>query len=193
MQTMKRSTVLGAAVLLASALLVTQTASAQGKSASPAGPPNGQGVQVLNTPLDVHVLNTPLQVTGTVNVPSQSRSFFFQSSVPTCDLLNRCSVTYPAVPAGKILRVTRIQGLLFLATANAFVALDLNSLNTQLIVKPVTLFPAAYFGQTLSFDEATEVIFAAGQIPIIEMGTTGTFNSNPFNRLGLAGELFDAQ
>jgi hypothetical protein len=195
MVTITRGARFGVVVGVAGLLFVARSASAQAKPAGPAGPagpPNGLAVQVLNTPLPVQV-NTPLEVTGTVNVPSQSRSFFFQSSVPTCDASNRCSVTFPAVPAGKVLRVTRIHGALYFSNVDAFVALDLNNLNGQLFVKPLTPFSGAYLGPTLSFNESTEVIFTAGQIPIVEIGTGTSFNQNTFNRLGLTGELINAQ
>ena len=166
--------------------------------AAQAGPPNGLGVQVLNTPLPVTgtvttTISGTTNVAGTVNakiVPTSTP--FFQSSVPTCDVLNRCSVKFPAVPTGKRLRVTRIHGAMFFSNVEAFASLDLNDLNDQLFVEPVHPFNAAYLGPTLSFNDATDVVFTAGQVPIVEMGTGGTFIKSDFNRLGITGNLEDA-
>jgi hypothetical protein len=152
-----------------------------------AGPPNGLGVQVLNTPLPVTG-----DITGTVKAKIVSTPFF-QSSVPTCDATNRCSVKFPAVPTGKRLRVTRIHGALYFSNDEAFVALDLDNLNGQVFVVPVHPFAAAYLGATLSFNESTDVVFTAGQTPIVEMGTGGRFFTSSFNRLGITGDLQDVE
>src|SRR5262249_21631407 len=132
-------------------------------------------------------------VTGTVNakiVPTSTP--FFQSSVPTCDVLNRCFVKFPAVPTGKRLRVTRIHAAMYLTNIDAFVALDVDGLNGQVFVEQLHPFPAAYLGPTLSFNEATDVVLTAGQVPFVEMGTGGTFITSSFNRLGITGDLQDA-
>jgi len=182
--------IMSVALFVAGASLSSDRSAAQG---SPQGPPNGLGVQVLNVPLPVTGTTTTtitgtVPVTGTVNVVS-GETPFFQSSVPTCDALNRCFVKFPAVPAGMRLRVTRIHGAFYNSNVEAFVALDLNDLNGQVFVTPVHPFAAAYLGTALSFNEATDVVFAAGQTPIVEMGTAGTFNPTTFNRLGITGVL----
>jgi hypothetical protein len=41
----------------------------------------------------------------------------------------------------------------------------------------------------LSFNTSTDVVFEAGQTPILEIGTTGTFFADSRNRLGITGEL----
>jgi len=160
---------------------------AQGQNPKVAGPEGGLGVQVLNT---------PLPVTGTVtgSVTAQiTQKLYYHSSGPTCDAVNRCFVKFPAVPANKLLRVTHVHGAFFFTDANAFVSLDRNDLNTNVWVLPLTRFTAAYLGATLSFNEATDLVFEPGEIPILELGTTGTFVANTFNKLGITGELIDIQ
>jgi hypothetical protein len=180
---------LSVALVIIGMVLNSHHVAAQG---DPKGPPSGLGVQVLNTPLPVTGAVTTT-VAGTVNakiVPTSTP--FFQSSLPTCDALNRCFVKFPAVPVGKRLRVTRIHGALYSSNVDAFVALDLNDLNGQVFVEQLHAFPAAYLGFTLSFNEATDVVFTAGQVPIVEMGTGAMFTSTNFNRLGITGDLQDA-
>jgi hypothetical protein len=165
-------------LVLLFATALTPAALAQG----PPGPPNST--------LGVKVVNTPLPITGTVTA-TVTPKLFFELSAPTCDVTNRCFVKFPAVPANKILRVTHIQGAFFNTTIAAFVALDLNDFNTNVFVRPLTPFPGAYLGFTLSFNEAVDVVFKAGETPIVEMGAAGPFNVNSFNRLGITGELLD--
>jgi hypothetical protein len=77
--------------------------------------------------------------------------------------------------------------------ATPFVALDRNDFSTNVFVRPLTPFAGAYLGFTLSFNEAADVVFEAGETPIVEMGTAGTFDRNSFNRLGITGELLDVE
>ena len=182
---------------LVTALAPAASAQQQDK---PAGPPGGLAVQIVNTPLPVHIADGAVPVTGNVTATVAGEvtakiaptNLFFQTKAPTCDLANRCFVKFPAVPDGKVLRVTRITGALFNTNADAFVALDLDNFATNLFVLSVKPFGGAYLGPTLSFNADTDVVFEAGQSPIIEMGTTGTFDKNSFNRLNLTGELIDA-
>src|SRR5215471_9244969 len=104
---------LSVALVIVGMVLNAHHVAAQG---DPKGPPGGLGVQVLNTPLPVTGAVTTT-ITGTVNAKIVSTPFF-QSSVPTCDVLNRCFVKFPAVPAGKRLRVTRIHGAMYLTNAD---------------------------------------------------------------------------
>lgn len=170
-----------------------------------AGPPSGLDVNVVNTP-SVNVTNTPsvtvtntsanpVQVTGTLTgtvTTTVAQNRITQSSEPTCDVLNRCFVKFPAVPANKLLRVTRIFGTMYFSNVNAFVALDRNNLDGQLFVRPLAPFNGAYLGTTLSFNEDTDVVFKGGEIPIVEIGTSGTLVVSGFNILGLTDELLDA-
>jgi hypothetical protein len=177
----------------------------------PAKAADGGPTVTIGGPLPLPVTVTgPSAITGTValapgssvlvNNPSTNpvhvkmlSTPFFQSSAPVCDAVNRCTVTFPVVPPGKFLRVTRIHGAMYFLNADAFVALDLNNTNGQLFVMPVHPFNAAYLGSALSFNEATDIVFTAGQVPIVEMGTTGSFVTTSFNRLGITGDLEDAQ
>ena len=181
--TLPRTT--GLSGLLVVLFAVTLPPSAEAQQKEPAGPPEGLGVQVLNTPL-------PITGTVTGNVTATiTPTMYFSLSKPTCDISNRCSVTFPEVPAGKILRVTHIHGNLFNTNAPAFVALDMNNFDTNVFVRQLAPFAGAYLGATLSFNEATDVVFEAGQIPIIEVGSTVAFNQTTFNRVGITGELLD--
>ena len=67
---------------------------------------------------------------------------------------------------------------MYFSNVDAFVALD--------------IFPAAYLSTVLSFNEETDAVFTAGQVPIVEMGTAGTFVVSIFNRFSITGDLEDA-
>jgi hypothetical protein len=159
-----------------------------GAGVAAAQPPQAQGPPTV----PVQIVNVPLPVTGAV-LARLSPELFFQSSAPTCDALNRCFVKFPTVPAGKRLRLTRIHGAMYFSDRDAFVAVDINDLNHQLLIRPLPLFPAAYFGPMLSFNEATDLVFEAGQTPLVEVGTSSEFPPNAFNRLGITGELITIQ
>src|SRR5262245_52414675 len=95
----KRTLRIGILVALTSIVLNSRYAVAQGGQGGGQGPP----------PFGVEVVNVPLPVTGTVTAKS-AQTAISQVNKPTCDSINRCFVTFPAVPVGKRLRVTRIFG-----------------------------------------------------------------------------------
>ena len=179
------SPIMLALLVTAGVAFAAHPAAAQGNQP----PPPNLGVTVLNVPIPVTQSGTwSVTLAGTPLV-EVAQTPVSESVAPTCDAVNRCFVQFPAVPEGYRLRVTRLHGALFFQTADAFVALDRDNLNTTLFLAPIVRFPAAYNGTVLSFNIDTDFVFGPGQRPIVEVGTAGTFGSSSFNRLGLTGEF----
>lgn len=158
------------------------------------------GAGILNQePVAAQAQGPTVTVNGTV-ATTQSGTWtvnlaeapYFYSVAPTCDFENRCSVTFPAVPAGAILRVKRLHGIMFHDSFDAFVSLSINSSSSGTVFAfPLPHFDAAFSGDVLSFNTDTEVVFTAGQSPVLVIGTSpaNTFATSPFNRLGITGTL----
>ena len=180
------SPVLVALMLTAGVALSPRLAAAQ----RPDPPPPNLGVTVLNVPIPVTQSGTwNVALTGTPLV-EVAQTPVSESVRPTCDALNRCFVSFPAVPAGYRLRVTRLHGVLFFQTADAFVALNRDSLGAVVFVAPLVRFSAAYYGNsTLSFNIDTDFVFAEGEVPIVEVGSVANLGTNQTNRLGFTGEF----
>ena len=161
------------------------------------GPPQGLGVQVLNTPLAVTGSTT---VSGSVDASqsgdwkvSVAQHVFYQSAQPTCDVTNRCQITTPTVAAGKRLRVTRIQGFARDVNFDAFAVLNLDGVGGghEIVATPLKPFAAAYKGFVLSFDQSTDAVIEAGHTATLELGAASSF-TGPV-KLSITGELLDAQ
>ncbi len=129
------------------------------------------------------------------NVDEPTRVPYFRSEQPTCPFENQCTLTLPAVPAGKRLRLTLVEGIFYFAGAgqNAFVSVDLADTAHALFAFPITAFNAAYHGNLLSFNQPVDVFFEAGQVVILEVGTpfTTPFFNDSRNRLTVSGYLVD--
>jgi hypothetical protein len=117
---------------------------------------------------------------------------YSHSLAPTCPFLNGCYATFPAVPVGKRLLLTNVRAMFFSTNTQAIVAVHRNGTNSPLLAFPVSPFPGAYYGPVLSTNQDVEIVYEAGETPILEIGVPagvgGIFNDSR-NRLGLTGYL----
>src|SRR5262245_61402484 len=188
---------------LAATLMMNNPATAQ---SNVAGPPGGLGVQVLGG--TVQVSGGTVGVTGAVGVTgtvaaTQSGPWTVNVAAtnattetvhPTCPFLNTCQGNFTAVPAGHVLRVTAIMGLLRSQASAAFVALHADTIaaGSILFAQPLALENGAYYGGMLTFNIATDVVFTAGQVPIVEIGNgLGVANVSD-SHLSITGTLSPA-
>ncbi len=146
----------------------------------------------------VQVVNTAANPVMTRSVDEPARVPYFVSGQPSCPFLNECFLTGTAVPAGKRLRVTRIQGALLSQSSvvanTTFAALQPQGDQfNKYVIFPITPFNAAFYGTSLGFAFETDVYFEAGQTPEIQIGTsfTGNFDSGLGTRLTIVGYLVD--
>jgi len=166
------------AVLLGGATLLTQSPATAQAPTTTAGPPEGLGVQVLGG--TVQIDGGTVGVTGTVaatqsgtwTVNVAAPEIYTERLRPQCVFLNVCVATFTAVPAGQVLRVSAIVGFMRFQSNDAFVALHAGSglsAATVLFTQPVPLTTGFYYGNALSFNIATDVVFTAGQTPSVEV------------------------
>jgi hypothetical protein len=160
-------------IVVAATLMVHNPATAQAP-VPVSGPPGGLGVQVLGG--SVQVSGGTVQVGGgtigvtdtvaatqsgpwTVNVAAQN--VFTETVHPTCPFTNVCRSIFSAVPAGRVLRVTAIMGFLRFQERAGFLALHADSLSAGrvLFAAPLPLEPGNYYGNMLTFNMATDVVF----------------------------------
>jgi hypothetical protein len=130
------------------------------------------------------------------SVDEPARVPFFVSTQPTCPFLNECLVNGGAVPVGKRLRVTRLEGMLVFQVPNIIVYLSLNGDGSPLVMFPSNVFGQAFFGNGVSFNQEVDFFFEAGQTPVLVVGAnagTGGISTDSRNRLTMAGYLVDIQ
>jgi hypothetical protein len=127
------------------------------------------------------------------SVDEPARVPYLVSAAPTCPFQNECYVAGSAVPAGKRLRVTEVEGVVvFAQSGNWFAALHLNDTNHPLVIFPTTPFNAAFWGSTVSFHEHVDFFFEAGQTPVLEVGTLPNgVSTDPRTRLTIVGYMVD--
>ena len=80
---------------------------------------------------------------------------------------------FPAVPAGKRLKVTRISGFVWnvdSSNTGAFVALNDPGSSFARVAFPLSHPVFAYYGTGYSFNQEVDFIYEAGQSPRVEMG-----------------------
>jgi hypothetical protein len=125
------------------------------------------------------------------SVDEPARVPYFHTLTATCPFLNQCLGQFPAVPAGKRLRLTRISGFFRFSNINAFVTLGIQGASSPMFAFPLTPFSGAYYGALLSFNEEVDVYLEAGQSPVLEVGSGSTFATFLPNVLTLSGYLVD--
>jgi hypothetical protein len=125
------------------------------------------------------------------SVDEPARVPYFISAQPTCPFLNECYVTGPVVPAGKRVRVTRLEGVLFGVTQDTFAALELNDTNHPVLMFPFAPFSGAFFGNVVSFSQEVDFNLEAGETPIIDVGNTGSIPMDSRNQLTIVGYEVD--
>lgn len=130
------------------------------------------------------------------SVDEPARVPYYHSLVPTCPFLNNCVATFPAVPAGKRLRVTFI-GALFIGTDDpGYMALHVNNDNAgnMRLAFPVAPFSGAFYGWIVSLSQQVDVYFEAGQAPFLDFGIgagLGGIDVDSRNRFTISGYLVD--
>jgi len=125
------------------------------------------------------------------SVDEPARVPYFHSAAPSCPFLNSCSTPGPTVPAGKRLRVTKVQGVLPFQANSVFVVLYKNNNSTPMVMFQADFFNAAYYGNTASFAKDVEIYFEAGETPILEVGNSTSISDSGFNRLTIVGYIVD--
>lgn len=131
------------------------------------------------------------------SVDEPARVPYGGTMVPSCTFSNQCSATYPTVPAGKRLRVTEIAAYVRSNTSSGshLLALHRNDMSGVNAVY-LTMMPpmnAAYYGPVASTTQAVDVIYEAGEVPIVELGLGAGFGgiTGANARLTLTGYLVD--
>jgi hypothetical protein len=114
------------------------------------------------------------------------------SMAPSCPFTNSCTATFPAVPAGKRLRLTNVRAMFLSTNATATLTVHVNLANSPLIAFTVAPFAGAYWGTLLSANQTVDLVFDAGQSPVLDFGSTSTIHSDTRNRLGVSGVLVSA-
>ncbi len=116
---------------------------------------------------------------------------------PTCPFANVCVAEFQPVPAGKRLRVTAIAAFIRSNTASQphLFAIHRNDTSGAGLISLSLLPPqqAAYYGTVASANQAVDLIFEAGERPILEIGVaagSGGINGSAA-RLTLTGYLVD--
>lgn len=114
---------------------------------------------------------------------------------PTCPFANQCVAEFPVVPAGKRLRLTNVRLLTRDTAVAGFFAVHVDvAAFSPLIAFPVSPFNGAYYGNLISGNFPVDLIFNAGQKPVLEMGVpgfSGGINDNAANKFGVTGYLVD--
>jgi len=113
---------------------------------------------------------------------------------PTCPFSNVCEAAFPVVPAGKRLRLTSVRLLMRFTNVSGFLAVNVDSSLNPVIAFPVSPFNGAYYGSLISGNFPVDMIFNAGQRPVLEMGVpagASGINDNGGNKFGVTGYLVD--
>jgi hypothetical protein len=119
---------------------------------------------------------------------------------PTRPFLNSYSADFPAVPAGKRLKLTRISGFVWgVPSSNSGAFVSLNDPNGGIyprVAWPLSYETFAYFGFGYHFNLEVDHTFEAGQSPKVEMGVSAGTGGLPtpnsaWTRIRLHGYLVD--
>ena len=125
------------------------------------------------------------------SVDEPARVPYAYDLAPTCFFVNSCEADFPAVPAGKRLRITSVR-LMFTGTnvASVFVVRRADTVFPT-VAFPVAPFSGAYFGTLLSGSFPVDLTYEAGQQPALELGNASAIANSAANRLGMTGYLVD--
>ena len=125
------------------------------------------------------------------SVDEPARVPYSYDLAPACVFLNSCEVDFPAVPAGKRLRITSVR-LMFTGTnaASVFVVRRADTVFPT-VAFPVAPFSGAYLGNLLSGSFDVNLIYEAGQQPALELGNASAIVNSAANRFGVTGYLVD--
>ncbi len=111
---------------------------------------------------------------------------------PTCPFTNQCTATFPAVPAGKRLRLTQVSMIFFFSNGSGFFMLH-KSPTEYALAWPVSAFNGAYYSALFSSNQAVDLVYEAGEAPTLEFGQNAgnTIFADSRNRFGVSGYLVD--
>lgn len=125
------------------------------------------------------------------SVDEPARVPYAYDLAPVCFFLNSCEADFPAVPAGKRLRITSVR-LMFTGTnvTSVFAVRRADTIFPTVAFR-VAPFSGAYFGNLLSGSFDVDLIFEAGQQPALELGNTTNIINSSANRFGVTGYLVD--
>lgn len=125
------------------------------------------------------------------SVDEPARVPYAYDLAPVCVFLNSCEADFPAVPAGKRLRITSVR-LMFTGTnvTSVFVVRRADTVFPT-VAFPLAPFSGAYFGTLLSSSFDVDLIYEAGQQPALELGNTTSISNSAANRFGVTGYLVD--
>ena len=126
------------------------------------------------------------------SVDEPARVPYAYDLAPVCPFVNSCKADFPAVPAGKRLRITNVR-LMFAFSNNITSVFVVRRADTVFptVAFPVAPFSGAYFGNLLSGSFDVDLIYEAGQQPALELGNTSSIVNSAANRLGVTGYLVD--
>jgi hypothetical protein len=127
------------------------------------------------------------------SVDEPTRVAYQVTAAPTCPFGNECYISGPTVPAGKRLRITRLEGALVSQSTSIFAALHVNDTRHPVVMFPVPFFSGFFWGTISSFNQDVDYYFEAGQTPFLEIGcsASGTISADPRNTLSLVGYMTD--
>jgi hypothetical protein len=127
------------------------------------------------------------------SVDEPARVPYTMQMPPSCAFTNQCVAVFPAVPAGKRLRVTNVSALFFFANFDGLLAVHVGAAHDLAVIFPVPPVAAAYYGSVGSTSRPVDLVYEAGEAPMLEYGTSpaNTIFSDSRNRLGLSGYLVD--
>ncbi len=112
---------------------------------------------------------------------------------PTCPFTNQCVATFPTVPVGKRLRVTTVYATFFSANFSGILVVHVGASKEIAAIFPVPPLAAAYYGSVGSTTQSVDLVYEAGEAPMLEYGTSAanTIFADSRHRLGLSGYLVD--
>lgn len=128
------------------------------------------------------------------SVDEPARVPYAHSLQPSCNFVNQCVSVFPAVPAGKRLRITNLQMFTVNTNLQFLFAIHRNAANSPLLMFTVSPVPTAYYGSTASTNQHVDLMFEAGDAPILEIGVAaggGGVFVDARNRVGITGYLVD--
>jgi len=148
--------------------------------------------------LALQVVNVPrvaAQVKAALvrSVDEPARVPYLYSAAPTCPFGNDCYIQGPAVPAGKRLRVTRLEGALIFQTGDTFYALHVNNFRNPLAFFSSPVFNGFFYGNVSGFNMAVDHFFEAGESPVLEVGCSAlnSISNDPRSKLSIVGYIVD--
>jgi hypothetical protein len=125
------------------------------------------------------------------SVDEPARVPYAYDLAPVCAFVNSCEADFPAVPAGKRLRITSVRLMFSGTNVTSFFAVRRADTTFPTVAFPVAPFSGAYFGTLISGSFDVDLIYEAGQQPALELGNTSSINNNIVNRFGVTGYLVD--